>query len=180
MKITYRFLVRGLCLSFLFFSILSGDCYSQIETTPLEFLREQEIKHKDIKGEVYLGRVMTLTYPTGVTDADNGYHPLLLELSDLLKTPLRKNYRLLLRGYTDGRGSLEVNMRLSRKRAENLKKLLVKDPYLSMKNGRITTEGHGSADPVASNETAQGRRLNRRVDILIFGDVTEAVRFVDK
>ncbi len=175
-----RCLAISLCLCLMLVHGLSGDCYSQIETTPLEFLREQEIKHKEIKGEVYLGRVVTLTYPTGVTDADNGYYPLLLELSDLLKTPLRKNYRLLLKGYTDGRGSLEVNMRFSRKRAENLKKLLVKDPYLSLKEVRISTEDYGSADPVASNETAQGRRLNRRVEIHIYGDVTEAVRFVDK
>ncbi|MBW1861024.1 MAG: OmpA family protein [Deltaproteobacteria bacterium] len=175
-----RCLAISLCFSFMLFHTLSDDCYSQIETTPLEFLREQEIKHKDIEGEVYLGRVMTLTYPTSIVDADNGYHPLMLELSDVLKSPLRKNYRLVLKGYTDGRGSVEVNIRLSCKRAENLKKLLVKNPYLSMKEGRIATEGHGSADPVASNETAEGRRLNRRVEIHIYGDVTEAVRFIDK
>jgi len=49
-----------------------------------------------------------------------------------------------------------------------------------MKKERITTKGHGEKDPVASNETADGRRLNRRVEIHIYGDVSAAVKFIEK
>ena len=69
-------------------------------------------------------------------------------------------------------------MGLSLKRAEKLKRLLMGKYYMDEK--RITTEGHGEADPVASNATAEGRGLNRRVEIHVHGDVSEAVRFIEK
>ena len=171
--ITISFFIAPLLLL-----ITANQSYCHEGITPLQFLKEQEREHKDAKGEIYLGRVMTLIYPAYGVDAAKKYHPFLLELTDILKSPLRKDYRLVLKGYTDSRGSKETNMGLSRKRAENLKKLLIKKYY--MKKHRITTEAHGSADPVASNETAEGRRLNRRVEIHIHGDVSEAVRFIDK
>ena len=152
-------------------------CYGESGMTPLEFLKEQEIKHKDAKGEVYLGKVLTLTYPAYSVDADTKDHPLLLELTDLLKTPLRNTYRMVLKGYSDNSGSPEENRRLSLKRAERLKWLLIQKYY--MEADRITAEGHGESSPVASNETAEGRGLNRRVEIHLYGDVSEAVRFIE-
>jgi len=172
-KITICLLIAPL---FIIFSV--NPCYSRIETTPLEFLKEQEKRHKEKKGKVYLGRVITLTYPAYKVDSDEKYHPLLLELTDVLKTPLRKNYQILLKGFSDNSGSAEENRRLSLKRAENLKELLIKKYY--MKGKRISFEGHGDAAPVASNKTAEGRKLNRRVEIHISGDVSEAVRFLNK
>jgi outer membrane protein OmpA-like peptidoglycan-associated protein len=172
-----RWLVLRFCSGILFLLVVASNSYGQIETSSLQFLKEQEIKNKDSKGEIYLGRVMTLTYPASGSGAGKKYHPLLLELTDVLKTPLRKNYRLVLKGFTDSRGRAESNLRLSRNRAEELKKLLIKKYY--MKEERITTEAYGSAGPVASNKTAEGRRLNRRVEIHVHGDVSEAVRFID-
>ena len=46
-----------------------------------------------------------------------------------------------------------------------------------MKEARITAEGFGVEEPVASNETREGRGLNRRVEIHVYGDVSDAVRF---
>ena len=172
-----RWLVLRFCSGILFLLVVATNSCIQRLTTPLQFLKEQEIKNKDFKGEVYLGRVMTLTYPVTGSGADKKYHPLLLELTDVLKTPLRKNYRLVLKGFTDSRGREESNLRLSRNRAEDLKKLLIRKYY--MKKERITIEAYGSAGQVTSNETAEGRSLNRRVEIHVHGDVSEAVRFID-
>jgi hypothetical protein len=155
-----------------------GISLAQTEATPLEFLKAAEFKHSHEKGEIYLGRVMTLTYPAYTVQPEGRVHPLLLELTDVLKTPLRENYRLVLEGYSDTSGSPEENLELSRKRAETLKKILVQRYY--MKESRITAEGHGEANPAASNETPAGRALNRRVEIHAFGDVSEAVRFRDR
>jgi len=151
---------------------------AQEEATPLEILQKQELKNRDSKGEVYLGKVMTILYPPGGVEADEKYYPLLLELTDVLKTPLRKNYRVVLKGYSDNIGSSLENMRLSVKRAERLKALFEKRYYFG--GGRITTKGLGETDPVASNETEEGRSLNRRVEVHVYGDVSEAVRFIDK
>ena len=171
---------RGLaicsCLMVLF--IMAPDSYGQAEQTPLQFLRGQEVKLKDTKGEVCLGKALTITYPAYDVDSDEIYHPFFLELSDILKSPLRKNYRIIVKGYSDNTGSALENLGLSVKRAESLKKLLIKKYY--MKEKRITTQGHGEADPVASNKTAEDRKLNRRVEIHIYGDVSEAVRFIER
>jgi len=174
----HRWLTLGFCLSILFLHILVANAFGRTEITPLQYLKEVEIRKRNTKGEVYLGRVMTLIYPAYSVEADREYHPFLLELTDVLKTPLRRNYRMVLKGYSDNSGSAGMNSGFSRRRAENLKRVLIEKYYL--KAERITSEGLGEADPVASNETAEGRRLNRRVEIHIYGDVSEAVRFMDK
>jgi hypothetical protein len=164
----------GLCLVM----GLAGPAQGRGETTPLRFLKEQEQKHREVKGETYLGKVVVLTYPAYAVEPDRRYHPFLLELTDVIKTPLRKNYRLVLKGYSDNSGTAGANLGLSLKRAETLKKTLIEQYF--MDGRRITTEGYGEADPVASNESAEGRALNRRVEIHVRGDVSEAVRFLQK
>jgi outer membrane protein OmpA-like peptidoglycan-associated protein len=71
--------------------------------------------------------------------------------------------KLQIMGYTDSIGSDEYNQTLSDKRAE-----AVRD-FLSMNS--VTAQGMGKADPVADNSTAQGRQLNRRVEMIVSGDV---------
>ena len=173
-----RLITICFCIVSLLLLITTNPCYSQIEATPLEFLKKQELKNKDAKGSIYLGKVLTLIYPPYAIDADEKYHPFILELTDVLKTPLRDNYRMVLKGYSDNSGYAEENLRLSRKRAAALKRLLIEKYY--MKGDRITAKGLGEADPVATNETGEGRKLNRRVEIHISGDVSEAVRFTEK
>lgn len=155
-----------------------GTSFAQAEPAPLQFLKEQERKNRDQKGEVYLGKVLSLIYPAYGTEPLQSYHPLLLELTDVLKTPIRENYRLVLKGYSDSSGSPEDNARLSERRADILKKTLVRKYYFS--ESRISAEGLGAKDPIASNETPEGRKLNRRVEIHAYGNVSEAVRFIDR
>lgn len=67
-------------------------------------------------------------------------------------------------GHTDSTGTQEYNQRLSRRRAENVVDYLVEggiDPE------RLRAQGYGSAQPVAPNTTAEGRRKNRRVECTI-------------
>jgi OOP family OmpA-OmpF porin len=76
---------------------------------------------------------------------------------------LRKNqqYVVEIQGNTDSTGPLAWNMKLSEERAE-----AVKD-YLEMNGvgaGRLTTRGFGPNEPIAPNDTAEGRAKNRRVD----------------
>ena len=67
-------------------------------------------------------------------------------------------------GYTDSTGPADYNLTLSGQRAASVKS------YLSTKgisSGRFTTTGLGIADPIASNETVDGRSQNRRVEFAI-------------
>jgi outer membrane protein OmpA-like peptidoglycan-associated protein len=71
---------------------------------------------------------------------------------------------IVVEGYTDSRGSAQYNRELSAERAQAVKQALV-DRGISA--ARIRTEGLGEEYPVASNGTAAGRQLNRRVEIVL-------------
>jgi len=70
--------------------------------------------------------------------------------------------KMEIEGHTDSTGSLEMNLKLSRKRAESVKN------YLTGKGidpSRLTAVGFGPSKPLQSNETIEGRRRNRRVEL---------------
>jgi len=71
-------------------------------------------------------------------------------------------------GYTDSTGGDEFNQTLSDKRAEAVRTFLVSQ---GVSPDSITAQGFGSANPIASNDTAQGRQMNRRVDMIVSGSV---------
>lgn len=71
-------------------------------------------------------------------------------------------------GYTDSTGTDEVNQTLSDKRAEAVRNFLVAQ---GVSHTTITSQGFGSANPIASNDSTQGRQMNRRVDMIVSGSV---------
>jgi outer membrane protein OmpA-like peptidoglycan-associated protein len=76
--------------------------------------------------------------------------------------------KLQIEGYTDSIGSDEYNQTLSEKRAGAVRGYLISSG-VSMDN--VTAVGMGKADPIADNTTAAGRKLNRRVEMIVSGDV---------
>ena len=78
------------------------------------------------------------------------------------------NSRIEITGHTDSTGSDNINQSISQARAEKVGKFLVEVGDLS--KDRIKTSGFGESRPVASNETAEGRAENRRVEIKIIND----------
>ncbi len=76
--------------------------------------------------------------------------------------------RLAIEGNTDSVGSDTANQTLSERRASSVLDYLVKQniPATSM-----TSQGFGKSQPVASNDTAEGRQQNRRVELVVSGDV---------
>ena len=70
------------------------------------------------------------------------------------------------RGYTDSTGSDAINQPLSVNRAQSVANYLTQNgvKYSQMKN----VNGYGSSNPVASNETAEGRQQNRRVEVYLY------------
>jgi len=71
---------------------------------------------------------------------------------------------ILVEGHTDSTGSEAYNQQLSERRANNVRRLLVER---GVSDYRITTIGYGESRPVATNETPEGRQMNRRVEIRI-------------
>jgi outer membrane protein OmpA-like peptidoglycan-associated protein len=77
-------------------------------------------------------------------------------------------FKIKIEGYTCSIGTEKYNRGLSERRANAVKNYLVKEGRIDAK--RITTIGYGESDPVASNNTKEGRAKNRRVEILILAD----------
>jgi len=100
-----------------------------------------------------------------VNKYDVRVHPeaeeVLKNLAIVLKEMDVKNFEI--DGHTDSDGSDEYNQVLSEKRANSVKNFLVSQGV----NAEITTKGYGESKPVASNDTAEGKQKNRRVEIII-------------
>jgi len=87
---------------------------------------------------------------------------LLKPISAYLQT--HKNVRLLIAGYTDNIGSKKYNKHLSTQRALSVRTALVK---MGISEKRLSCIGYADENPIASNETSQGRAKNRRVEFII-------------
>jgi outer membrane protein OmpA-like peptidoglycan-associated protein len=74
--------------------------------------------------------------------------------------------RLRIDGYTDSVGSADSNLQLSRDRARSVGKALA---AAGVETSGFQLEGHGEDLPIASNNTAAGRQLNRRVEVTLIG-----------
>jgi len=70
------------------------------------------------------------------------------------------NFSYNIQGHTDSRGNEEFNIKLSGQRARQVKKYLI---IRGIREDILSTEGIGSAQPIADNETEEGRIINRRV-----------------
>jgi outer membrane protein OmpA-like peptidoglycan-associated protein len=76
--------------------------------------------------------------------------------------------KLAVEGHTDNVGSDEVNLTLSQNRAESVRSYLTEQ---GLTGAGVTAQGLGKSDPVADNSTAAGRQKNRRVEIVVSGEV---------
>lgn len=71
---------------------------------------------------------------------------------------------IVIYGYTDSTGPVDFNQKLSRDRAASVRSYLVSK---GLANARFQTKGMGPDDPIATNETVEGRSKNRRVEFTI-------------
>lgn len=72
--------------------------------------------------------------------------------------------QIRIEGHTDSTGPRDFNMKLSKDRAESVKRYMVER---GIKSSRLQTEGFGPDRPIASNDTADGREQNRRVEFKV-------------
>lgn len=79
--------------------------------------------------------------------------------------------RLDVEGHTDSVGGDDYNQRLSEQRGESVRDYLIQQ---GMTANSVTTRGFGKTQPVASNDSAAGRQQNRRVELVVSGDIIGA------
>ncbi len=88
--------------------------------------------------------------------------PVLKEISDALHD--HPEWKIRIEGHTDNQGGNDYNMRLSERRAESVKQALINQYGVSA--DRLTPQGFGATRPKATNDTIEGRALNRRVELV--------------
>ena len=88
------------------------------------------------------------------------YTPILEKLKNYIEA---KNEKISITGYTDSKGTKEYNKELSLRRAESLEEKLIE---LGLSPEKIIeTKGNGDNNPIASNDTEEGRAANRRIEV---------------
>ena len=95
------------------------------------------------------------------------YYPDLDKLGVVLMVPQHREYLIAIEGHTDSLGSESYNQRLSERRAESVKRYLIQ--HFSIDPQRLIARGYGQSKPRASNDTPEGRYLNRRIEIVNLG-----------
>jgi outer membrane protein OmpA-like peptidoglycan-associated protein len=103
-------------------------------------------------------------FDTGQTTLKSGAREKLSKLAGILSA-YPGAYQVEIEGHTDSVGAEMFNLNLSRGRAESVRDYLVQNGIKAERV--IAARGFGEAKPVADNETAAGRQVNRRVEIII-------------
>jgi outer membrane protein OmpA-like peptidoglycan-associated protein len=135
--------------------------------------KQAEEMRKDLQGAKVerVGEGIKITFDSGLLFDVNRY-----ELRDAsrqnltrLATILNKypDTNVLVEGHTDSTGTREINLPLSENRAKSVSAYLAQ---LNVQSSRFTVHGYGPDQPVATNDTAEGRQQNRRVDIAIMAN----------
>lgn len=132
-------------------------------------IAQQEMQLKELNAKnTERGLVITLgdvLFSTGKAQLASGGLRNVQKLADFLQQyPQRK---VLIEGHTDSTGSSSLNQELSDRRANAVRTALI-DRGIS--GDRVTTRGYGSLFPVADNDSATSRQLNRRVEIILSDD----------
>lgn len=131
-----------------------------------ELITRQKAQLEELHAkETERGMVITfgdVLFRTGQSTLEPGGMRNVQKLADFLKQ--YPQYKTLIEGYTDSVGSEAMNQSLSERRANAVRAALMD---MGIGAERIKTHGYGEAYPVANNNTASGRQLNRRVEVIL-------------
>jgi OmpA-OmpF porin, OOP family len=101
-----------------------------------------------------------VNFPSSSAEVPESMAPFLKNAAAELKQ-LKTGHVLEIAGYTDDTGEAAMNLALSQKRAEAVREALIRD---GVDPDMLVAKGYGEADPIASNDTAEGRLKNRRIE----------------
>ncbi len=115
------------------------------------------------QGNRLIIRLRAIQFPVGQSVIMPSNYALLSKVQRAIKTFGQPD--VVIEGHTDSTGSDEVNEHLSQQRAESVRQYFVANGTLP--EWQISSVGYGSSRPLASNETPEGRAINRRIDVTI-------------
>ena len=115
------------------------------------------------EGNRMIIRLVGLTFQSGQDVVRPAYRGLLEKVRQAADVFPRS--QITIEGHTDSYGGDENNLALSRRRAEAVSVFLTSE--LNVPAFRISSVGYGETQPIANNDTEQGRERNRRIDVII-------------
>ncbi len=144
---------------------------AKLERETFEKKRQQRLQKLFKQGEAeilvnldgsLLIRLTGLKFHSGRSKISSKYFDLLGRLKQAMD--IYQDRSLRIEGHTDNRGDVKSNQVLSLKRAEAVRDFLI---AAGADSTRLKALGYGEVRPIASNEFAQGRDMNRRIDVII-------------
>ena len=133
----------------------------QVKQVEGMFTRAEALVFRD-GNDIYL-RLVGLNFEVGRAEISPINFALLSKVEDALRVFPEPS--LVVEGHTDSHGSDETNLTLSQERATAVRGYLLNSMRIDPM--KITAVGYGETQPVANNETPEGRRRNRRIDLRI-------------
>jgi OmpA-OmpF porin, OOP family len=121
-----------------------------------------ETKYAEQITEAVSSKSYHIEFETGSAAIKTGSYKMLDEIFE--SAVVAEGLKLGVYGHTDNKGSDEVNVPLSQKRAEAVRAYLLKK---GLKQSQIEAKGYGAEKPMADNSTEAGRSKNRRVEIVL-------------
>ncbi len=141
-------------------------------------LRDVDIKV--LKGVVYISLADNMLFKTGSYEVSSRAMETLSKIAKIIKD--YRDYDVLVEGNTDdvpiSRTNIRNNWDLSALRASSVVQVLQND--FDVNPARLSAAGRGEYNPVADNDTAEGRQLNRRTQIIITPKLDQFLDLIDK
>ncbi|MDE6098955.1 MAG: OmpA family protein [Muribaculaceae bacterium] len=149
-------------------------------TRSLDRSELDDVNIKVLKGVVYISLADNMLFKSGSYEISPKAMDILSKIAKIIKD--YRNYSVLVEGNTDNvpisRTNIRNNWDLSALRASSVVQVLQND--FGVDPARLTAGGRGEYNPVATNNTADGRQLNRRTQIIITPSLDQFMDLIDK
>ncbi len=106
---------------------------------------------------------LDIHFDSNKADIKAQYHDRLKAVGDFMTT--YPETKTVIEGHTDNTGSADYNQKLSQRRAESVRDYLIR--HFNISPDRLAAKGYGKDRPIATNDTAEGRLRNRRIEAVI-------------
>lgn len=148
---------------------LEAEARIREQFTTIENMFDRDQARVSREGNRLIIRLVGLTFQSGQAEVQAKYRDLMEKVK--AATEVFPRSQIVIEGHTDSYGSDETNLALSRRRAEAVSAYL---QQLGVPALRMSAVGYGETQPIANNDTEQGRARNRRIDVIIEPQVESA------
>lgn len=139
--------------------------YLERQAREMQMILAEQDRLRLEQEKIHVAMATDVLFESGKAYLQPGARDRLREFAGVLQRYPRTEIEVV--GHTDGRGTDEFNYELSQQRATAVADEIIRN---GVSGSRISTRGEGESRPIASNETREGRAMNRRVEVNVRPD----------